>query len=115
MKICGKCKEEKIITDEEHKRLIETISDPSLLENRQYFKGKGCEFCNGTGYKGRLVIAEVLVADEEIRSAILSKASSNDIKKIAIKNGMITMLQDGFRKAILGLTTIEEVLRVTHE
>ncbi len=114
-KICNECKEEKVITEEEHKRLLETISDTILLENRNYFKGRGCESCNGTGYKGRLVIAEVLVADEEIRTAILSKASSSEIKKIAMKNGMVTMLQDGFKKVILGLTTIEEVLRVTHE
>lgn len=114
-KICDQCKEVKVITEEEHKRLTETISDPTFLENRNYFKGKGCESCNGSGYKGRLVIAEVLVADEEIRGAILSKASAMEIKKIAIKNGMVTMLQDGFKKAVLGLTTIEEVLRVTHE
>ena len=114
-KICGKCKEKKIVTDEEYKRLIETISDTKLLSNRNYFKGRGCEACNDTGYKGRLVIAEVLVADEEIREAILRKASANEIKQIGIKNGMTPMLIDGFQKAVLGLTTIEEVLRVTHE
>ena len=114
-KICDKCKEKKIVTDEEYKRLMEMISEQTLLENRNYFKGKGCEACNGTGYKGRIVIAEVLVADEEIRTAILRKASANEIKQMAIKNGMTTMLIDGFKKAVIGLTTIEEVLRVTHE
>ena len=114
-KICEKCKEKKIVSDEEYKRLVETISDETLLKNKEYFHGKGCEACNGTGYRGRIAIAEVLVADEEIRSAILRKASANEIKQIAIKNGMTTMLVDGFKKAVLGLTTIEEVLRVTHE
>ena len=114
-KICENCKEKKVVTDEEYKRLTETISDKTLLSNKNYFQGKGCDDCNGTGYKGRLVIAEVMVADEELRSAILRKAPASEIKQIAIKNGMTTMLVDGFKKAVLGLTTIEEVLRVTHE
>ncbi len=114
-KICDHCKEKQSVTDEEYIRLSETISDATLLGNKEYFKGKGCSACNGTGYKGRIVIAEVLVADEDIRSAILRKASAQEIKQIAIKNGMTTMLVDGFKKAVLGLTTIEEVLRVTHE
>lgn len=114
-KICEHCKEEKIVTDEEFRRLTETISEGLLLKNRKFFHGKGCDKCSGTGYRGRLVIAEVLVADEEIRRAILSKASASDIKQISIKNGMTTMLVDGFNKAVAGLTTIEEVLRVTHE
>jgi type IV pilus assembly protein PilB len=114
-KICDKCKEKKVVTEEEYQRLVDTISDETLLKNRDYFHGKGCDACNGSGYKGRIVIAEVLVADEEIRQAILRKASANEIKQIAIKNGMTTMLIDGFKKAVLGLTTIQEVLRVTHE
>jgi type II secretory ATPase GspE/PulE/Tfp pilus assembly ATPase PilB-like protein len=57
----------------------------------------------------------VLVADPEVREAILNKASSADIKKIAVKNGMTTMLDDGFEKIRRGLTTIEEVLRVVHD
>ncbi|OGI76057.1 hypothetical protein A3C67_00530 [Candidatus Nomurabacteria bacterium RIFCSPHIGHO2_02_FULL_42_19] len=114
-KICDECKEEKIVTDEEYKRLSETVTERILNNNKKYFHGKGCKECNGSGYKGRIVIAEVLVADEEIRSAILRKVSSNEIKQIAIKNGMTTMLEDGFKKALSGLTTIEEVLRVTHE
>ena len=114
-KICEKCKIEKIVTDEEYKRLSETITDDILLKNINYFHGKGCSVCNNTGYKGRIVIAEILVIDEEIRSAILRKASANEIKQIAVKNGMTTMLVDGFKKALSGLTTIEEVLRVTHE
>ena len=114
-KICQNCKERKTVTDEEYKWLSETLSDETLLQNRNYFRGKGCKSCNGSGYRGRIVIAEVLVANEEIRTAILCKASASEIKKIAIKDGMTTMLVDGFKKAVLGLTTIEEVLRVTHE
>ena len=114
-KICEHCKVEKTLNDEEFVRLSENISEKILGQNKKFWEGKGCESCNGTGYKGRLVIDEVLVADEEIRVAILRKASASEIKQIAIKNGMTTMLADGLKKAVAGVTTIAEVLRVTHE
>ena len=78
-------------------------------------KRKGCGECGNTGYKGRMCINEVLVADNEIREAILRRASADEIKKIAIKNGMTTMLEDGLQKVKNGFTTVEEVLRVVHE
>lgn len=114
-KICKDCKAEKVLSEEEYLHLTEAISEKVLLGNKKFFYGKGCDACNGTGYRGRIVICEVLVADDEIRSAILLKASAYELKQIAIKNGMSTMLVDGVRKAIAGHTTIEEVLRVTHE
>jgi type IV pilus assembly protein PilB len=114
-KICNNCKTEKTLSNEEYAHLAEMVSENALQNNRKFFFGKGCETCNGSGYKGRIVIDEVLVADDEIRSAILSKASALDLKQIAIKNGMTTMFVDGIKKAIAGHTTVEEVLRVTHE
>ena len=91
------------------------ISEKILNENKSFYYGSGCEHCHSSGYKGRLVINEVLVVDEDIRSAILLKASAEEIKKIAVKNGMKTMLEDGISKAIQGHTSIEEVLRVMSE
>jgi len=79
------------------------------------YKGKGCPVCHGTGYEGRLGIFEVMTMDENIRKAILEKKDSPEIQKIAIENGMTTMMEDGIRKVLEGLTTIEEVLRVTKE
>lgn len=114
-KICENCKEKKSVTEQEYKRLLETVPEEILSNNKEFFYGKGCRKCNDTGYKGRLVIAEVLVADESIRKSILSKGGASDIKELSIKAGMTTMLVDGFEKALKGLTTIEEVLRVTHE
>ncbi|MGQ9658726.1 MAG: type II secretion system ATPase GspE [Thermochromatium sp.] len=72
----------------------------------------GCEQCNGTGYRGRLVIAEVLIMSETIRQAILAHATATEIKRLAMEEGMETMYQDGLRKALDGRTTLEEVLRV---
>lgn len=75
----------------------------------------GCKACNGTGYRGRLVIAEVLVMSDQIRQAVLSHATATEIQRIAIDQDMMSMYQDGLRKAADGRTTIEEVLRVATE
>ncbi len=77
--------------------------------------GKGCGECRDSGFKGRVGINEVLVVDDEVREAILRKESAATIRKIAVKNGMTTMLEDGMRKVDAGLTTKEEVLRVIHD
>ena len=77
------------------------------------YHGKGCKACNSTGYKGRAAIYEILLVNEEIKSLILTKAPSNIIKDKAVKLGMHTLKQDGWEKVLSGVTTPEEVLRVT--
>jgi type IV pilus assembly protein PilB len=113
-KICMACKTTRKITKSEQNSLAEIL--PSEIKYQEtFYHGKGCDKCNGTGYSGRLGIHEVLVVDSDIRNAILAKSSASDIKKIAIKNGMPTMVEDGFLKAKAGLTTIDEALRVFYE
>ncbi len=80
-----------------------------------FYHGKGCQQCDNSGYKGRIGIYETLEITEEISEMITRKANKEEINAIAIKNGMLTILQDGFIKAKQGITTIEEVLRVTKE
>ncbi len=77
------------------------------------YRGKGCEACHHTGYEGRTGIFEVLVLDDAIRSAIVEEKDANAIEALAIKNGMRTMFEEGLLKVSQGLTTIDEVLRVT--
>jgi type IV pilus assembly protein PilB len=79
------------------------------------YRGKGCNKCDNSGYLGRLGIYEVIEVDDEIGKLIINHASTSEIQDLAIKNGMITMQQDGFLKALEGVTTVEEVLRVTKE
>ena len=114
-KICKDCKEKKPMTHGMKEALAQTPYASLLANNDFVYKGKGCEECGGSGYRGRICINEVLVADNKIKEAILRRASANEIKKIAVKNGMTTMFEDGFQKVKNGLTTIEEVLRVIHE
>jgi general secretion pathway protein E len=79
------------------------------------FRGKGCDECRGTGYRGRTGIYELFAITEDVRSLILRRASSREIRRLAIESGMVTLRQDGWSRAVEGVTTIEEVLRVTQE
>ena len=91
--------------------LISEFKTPKIL-----YRGKGCLNCNNTGYSGRIGIFEILNIDEEIRKEIISPNFSLDkVINLAKGKGMMTMFEDGLRKAELGMTTIEEVLRVIRE
>ncbi len=82
------------------------------FKKANFYKGAGCKICGDTGYHGRVGIYEVLEMNENIKELILKHASSDEITKVAKKNGMIVMLQDGIGKILNGETTIEEVFRV---
>jgi len=85
------------------------------LESQLFYRGKGCKQCNDTGYRGRLGIYETLEITEEMSELILNKASDRALKTQAVKQGMLTIAEDGFIKAKNGITTIEEVMRVTKD
>ena len=114
-KICPDCKQKYMMTPVLKESLQNTVFRKLVRDNQEFYKGKGCEKCNKTGYSGRVCINEVLVADEVIREAILRKATSSEIKNLAISRGMTTMFEDGFKKVEQGITSIEEILRVVHE
>ena len=114
-KICPDCKHEREFSDAERASLSDTLPKKLIEGIKCVYEGKGCEECGNTGYRGRTVIGEVLVVDDEIREVMLRKGSASEIKQIAVKNGMTTMVEDGIRKSITGETTLQEVLRVTHE
>lgn len=113
--ICPDCKTPKKLTDAEFQNLVSYLPKELLNDHRDFYYGKGCETCGDTGYRGRMGIYEVLEMNDFIREAVMRHADSGEIKKIAIKNGMTTLLEDGFKKALDGRTTIEEILRVIHE
>ena len=78
-------------------------------------RGRGCDECRGTGYRGRTGIYELFPISEDVRSLVLRRASSREIRRLAVDAGMVTLRQDGWARALDGVTTIEEVLRVTQE
>jgi len=85
------------------------------VKSQDFYQGKGCEECGQKGYKGRVGIFEILEIDDQIRELILKKVASEEIRKAALKAGMVSMLADGIDKVSAGITTIEEVFRVVQE
>ena len=81
----------------------------------KFFRGKGCKNCGDTGYKSRVGLYEVLSINENIKEMILNKKPSSEIQAEAVKSGMVTMLQDGILKVADGITTVEEIWRVTKD
>jgi type II secretory ATPase GspE/PulE/Tfp pilus assembly ATPase PilB-like protein len=78
-------------------------------------QGRGCKECGETGYRGRLGIYELMIMNDAIRKLTISNADSNQLRKTAIENGMVTLREDGFEKVRRGLTTMPEVIRVTQD
>jgi type II secretion system protein E len=109
--ICPQCKVEKKVD----KDILKEFDVVEALDKIIVYEGNGCEFCKHTGYKGRTAIYEFLLIGEEIRDLVLQRASSDQIKKKALELGMHTLRMDGWKKIKQGLTTINEVIRVTKE
>jgi type IV pilus assembly protein PilB len=110
-RICDKCKEPIDVTPE---ALINLGVDASEAAGGfPTFRGRGCNNCNDTGYRGRLAIYEILVMHEGLKELILKSASAADLKREAVKSGMSTLRMSALKKVRDGLTTIEETIRVT--
>jgi type IV pilus assembly protein PilB len=122
-KICSHCKRPAEISDSERETVQKIIADmPKQTREKlkplgeyTFQKGEGCNACNKTGYKGRTGIFEVLPLTEPVKDLLLQRADGTDIKEEAIKEGMVTMQQDGILKALDGITTVEEVMIRTKE
>ncbi|MFA0751521.1 MAG: hypothetical protein SLRJCFUN_001924 [Candidatus Fervidibacter sp.] len=109
-RICPNCKE---VAQYDIEELAQRFGiDPSEVDGKPLYRGRGCEQCRFTGYKGRIGIFEVFVMNTEIADLILRRAPISEIRDAAIASGMTTMLQDGWRKVLAGITTPQEVLRV---
>jgi type IV pilus assembly protein PilB len=95
------------------KTLIDIGFTPDQVGTFQVFKGKGCATCNGTGYKGRVGLYEVMEISPALKEMIIDRASNADIKQHALQEGMLTLRLDGIEKFKMGHTSLEEVLRET--
>jgi type IV pilus assembly protein PilB len=108
--VCAKCKQaytppESVLRD--------AGVTPKMAESATFARGKGCGNCNKSGYRGRIGIYELMLITAKIREAIFENRSSQDIRKIATSQGMKTLYHDGIFKVLKGITTFEEVYRVT--
>jgi general secretion pathway protein E len=109
-RICGACRVQDTPSAADLDALGVTAPPGTRL-----FRGKGCEECRSTGYRGRMGIYELFPITEDARSLMLRRAAARDIRQYAISAGMVTLRMDGWRRACEGLTTVEEILRVTQE
>ena len=82
------------------------------LQGRTFYRGRGCDQCQGVGFKGRKAIFEMMMMNSSLKEMAFNRKPSNEIRKEAISSGMKTLFQDGIRKVFAGVTTIEEVLRI---
>lgn len=121
-KICEQCRQKinlppEVLTEVKKELTFLPKPEKDQLSKKPlvFYQGKGCPACNKTGYKGRIGIFEILANSENIKTLTIKKSSATQIKQMAISEGMVTMKQDGILKAISGVTTIEEVWRVTKE
>jgi general secretion pathway protein E len=114
-RVCHQCREAYQPTAEELKEVGLTPPDVARAGNPTIYRGKGCEACGGTGYRGRTGIYELLLVDDDIRQLTLKNVDSTSIKRSGVQKGMLTLLDDGARKVLAGETTLAEVLSVTQE
>lgn len=111
-KVCQNCKEEQNISET---TLIRSGLTPVEISNAKCYIGLGCSECNNSGYKGRIALYEVMKVGDELKELILQGASAADIKKEAIRLGMVTLRRSGIQKVLDGITSFDEILRVTFE
>jgi len=116
-KICNACKENYTPTEKIAAEFKSVLGNLYPADDKQLtlYKGRGCKECSDTGYLGRIGIFEAISVSANIAKLILENATSETIEKQAISEGLITMMQDGHLKALEGITTIEEVIRVAQE
>ncbi len=109
-KVCTKCREAHAPSDFE----MQELGLQRLPEGSKIYRAVGCPSCAQSGYSGRTVIHELLLVDDVIRSLIVKSSDGNVIKKAAVSAGMITLREDGVRKVLQGITTVDELMRATH-
>jgi general secretion pathway protein E len=112
-RLCTNCRTSYQLDAETRSRI--TTSKVRFDETSKLYRAVGCEHCEGQGYRGRTAILELLLMDESIRRLIMRRADATEIQRTAIEGGMRTMYQDGLHKALAGVTSMEEVIRVTEE
>jgi len=108
--LCPHCKE---IYKPDKETMANLGLNPSDLKKNSFYRKKGCNLCMHTGYRGRTAIFEIMIVDDAIKRLVLKTSDANQINELALKQGMITLQKDGIDKVLNGITTTEEVLRVT--
>jgi type IV pilus assembly protein PilB len=108
-KICARCKEEYV----PDAKTLDELGLALLPQGTPFFRGRGCTYCGGGGYKGRIAIHEVFVITEEMRDMIYGQVTTSKLRALAAANGFRDMYFDGVQKALAGITSLDEVRRIS--
>ena len=120
-RLCTVCRREAQLSADVMEQVKKTLAvipaaaKVDVPKDLKFFSAPGCDACHSTGYKGRIGVYEVIAKTEAIDKLIIAVASSSEIKRVAIEEGMVTMAQDGLLKALAGITDVEEVFRVAQD
>jgi type IV pilus assembly protein PilB len=109
-KICNHCREQITVSPQ---TLVEAGLDPAALDGQVFYEGRGCLECDGTGFHGRMAIAELLDLSDRIRGLILERRPAAEIKRAAKEEGMTFLREAALEKVFEGLTTLKEINKVT--
>jgi len=108
--VCNRCKQS--YTPPESV-LLDVGITPERAKHANFVRGKGCSYCQRKGYRGRIAVFEIMLVTAKVRELIFNAENATEIRKVAIQEGMSTLYMDAVRKAMAGVTTLEEVYRVT--
>ena len=109
-RVCSECREEADINED---LMTESGLDPKEVEGKTYYRGAGCDRCNSTGYKGRVGLFELMILNDDLREMIMQNCSTDELRNRAREFGMVTLRQAGFKYAEEGVTTFDEVVRLS--
>jgi len=109
-RVCASCREETKFTDD---ALFELGMEAKQIVGKKVYRGRGCDVCNNTGYKGRVGLFELMIMNDALRDMVMANSSVDDLRKAAQSFGMVTLREAGIRYAFEGMTTIDEVVRET--
>ena len=109
-RICMNCREENAPSAE---MLADLSLSPDDVADKIFYKGRGCEVCNNTGYKGRVGLFELMIMSDELRDKIMNNAQADELREIARKQGMVALRDAGIKACFDGVTTPDEVVRET--
>ena len=111
-KLCPYCKEKYKITEEERQIISKFLGTNIANKVTELYKEKGCDKCRGTGFSGRMAVAEIIDVDKELDEMIVTRATKKEMINYLNKNGFVSMQMDGVQKVIMGYTTMQELVRV---
>ncbi|MFO0819037.1 MAG: ATPase, T2SS/T4P/T4SS family [Pirellulales bacterium] len=109
-RVCSQCREPTTVTEDQ---LWELGLTPDYIQGRKFFRGRGCEVCNNTGYKSRVGLFELMIMNDELRDMVMNNVSTDDMRKAAQRFGMVSLREAGLNFVQEGITTLDEVIRET--